>query len=88
MHIGSQRQLKQQLSDMHGRNPVQAIGPRITFSKVSSLSLGDHACPGAKLPQWPTETTFAVPVGHLNDVVQAFTLEKMHQGKGVHDVGV
>ena len=33
-----------------------------------------HATPS----KWPTETTFAVTVGHREGVVQALTLEHMH----------
>ena len=37
--------------------------------------------------KWPTETTFAVAVGHRNGVVQALTLEHMYRGKCLHVVG-
>ena len=41
------------------------------------LFLGNHACAGATPSKWPTETAFAVAVGHLDAVAQAFYLKTM-----------
>ena len=49
---------------MHGQHPAAAIGPRIIFSNIVGLPLGDHARAGAAPLPWPTETAFVVAVGH------------------------
>ena len=46
MHLTLQHRLKRQFPNMHGQHPVATIGPRITFSNVVGLILGDHACVG------------------------------------------
>ena len=71
MHVPLQRWLKGWLPNIHGRHPEPAIGPRIMFSNVVGLLLGNHASAGATPPTWPTETALAVAVGHCNEVAQA-----------------
>ena len=88
MHLPLQHQLKRQLPNMHGQHPAAAIGPLTIFSKVVGLLLDDHAHTGTTPPPWPTETAFVVAVGHHDVVVQAFTLEQIHQGKGLRADGV
>ena len=68
---------------MYGRHPAPAIGPRIIFSKVPSLLLGNHARASATPLPWSIETTFVVAAAHHDSVTQAFTLEQMHQGKSL-----
>ena len=56
---------------MHGQHPEPAIGPRIIFTNVVDLLLGDHARVGVTPPKLPTETAPAVVVDHRDDVSQA-----------------
>ena len=47
-----------------------------------------HASCLATSLKWPEETALAVVVGQRDGVAQAFTLKKMHIGKGMHAGGV
>ena len=71
MHLGSQRPLVGWLLNMHGQYREPAKDLSIVFVKVSGLVLGDHACAGATPLTQPTETVFAVAVGHDNYISQA-----------------
>ena len=71
MHLGSQRWLKRQLPNMHGRHPAPAIGRSIIFHVVIQPLLGDHVRAGAAPLPWPTETVFVVAVGYCGDTSQA-----------------
>ena len=88
MHATLQRRLKGLLSNMHGQHPKPAIGLCIIFINIVGLLLGDHACTSATPLSRPTEKALAVAVGHCDGVTQAFTLQKMHQGKGLRAVRV
>ena len=88
MYLPLQRRLKRRVPNMHGRHPAAVIGLRIMFSNVVGLLLDDHARFGATPSSWPTDTVLVVAVGHRDSVAQAFTLEKMHQGKGLRAVWV
>ena len=81
MHLSFQRQVKQQLSNIHRRKPATAIGQSIIFIKMLGLLLGNLASVGARQLALPTEAAFAVTVGHHDDVAQGFTLQQMHRGK-------
>ena len=83
MHLPLQCRLKGWLPNMHGRHPEPTIGPYIIFSNIVGLLLGNHARDGATSSKWPTEMALAVIVGHCDGVAQAFTLKKMHRGKGM-----
>ena len=50
-----------------------------------ALLEGDHACAGATTLSYPTETALDVVVGHHKCITQAFTLKRMHQGKGLRN---
>ena len=65
-----------------------AIGPCTIFSNIVDLLLDDRACASATSSPWPTETAFNVNVGQRNGVVQAFTVEQIHHGKGLRAAGV
>ena len=58
------------LLNVHGRHLETMTGPCISFSKVPSLLLGGHARSGAMSFSWPTETVFAVAVGHCDGVIR------------------
>ena len=88
MHLPLQRRLKRQLPNMHGQHPGVAIGLRIIFTNVIGLLLGDHACAGAMPLSWSTETVLAVTVDYLDGVAQTFTVEQVHQRKGLRAGGV
>ena len=78
MHLLLQHGLKQTLSYMHGQHPATTIGQGIIFNTVLGLILGEHACASTTPSPWPTETAFAVAVGHCGGVTQAFTLEQIN----------
>ena len=88
MYVLLQRQLKGWLINMHGQHPKPAIGPRICFTNVVGLLLGNHARAGATTSEWPTETALVVAVGHCNGVAQALTLEQIHRWKDLCADGV
>ena len=73
---------------MRGQHLEAKIGTRIICSNIVCLQLGNHACDGVTPLPWPTETAFGVIVGRCDGVLQAFTLNQMHQGKGLCAGGV
>ena len=75
-------------SHMHWRHSGRAKGPSIVFGYTVQHLLDDHTRIGATPSSWPTETSFIIAVGHHNDVMQAFTLDQLHQGKGLRAGGV
>ena len=82
------RRLTEWLPHMYGQHPTPAIGPRIIFTNVVGLLLGNHAHVGVTSLKWPTETVPVVTVGHCDGVAQALNLEQMHRGKDLHAGGV
>ena len=88
MHLPLQRRLKVPLPNINGRYPAAVIGLRSIVSNVVGLILSDHACANTTLSTWPAEAVFDVAVGYQNGIKQAFTLEKMHQGKDLFAGGV
>ena len=73
---------------MHGQHPDLVIDLCILFINVVGMMLGNHARADVMPSKWPIEMALAVAVGHHNGVAQAFTLEQMHQGKGLRAGGV
>ena len=67
-----------------GDNPEQQTDYTLCLVSFLGLLLGNHARAGATPSKWSTETAPVVAVGHCDVVAQAFTLDKFHQGKGVH----
>ena len=83
MHVRHQRWLKGSLPKMHEQHPKPAIDLCIIFISVVGLLLGNHTHAGPMPSKWPTETALVVAVGPLDGVVQAQTLEQIHQRKGL-----
>ena len=52
--------------NMHGLHSEPTIGPRIIFSNLIGLLLGNHARAGATSSKCPAETARAVAIGYLD----------------------
>ena len=88
MYLPLQYRLKLRLPNIHGRHSATAIGESNILNKVLGLILGNHPHDGATLLPWPTEMALVVAGWHQDGVAQVFPLEKIHQQKGLHAVGI
>ena len=65
----------------------QTVGLYIILINVVCLLLGGHVCAGGTPLKWPTETTLAIAVAHIDRVAQAQNLDKLQQGKSLRAGG-
>ena len=82
-HLGSEHPLTEWPSNLYEWYPVQAQCPGIVFGFITQHLLGDHTRFGATSSTWLTETAVAVTIGHGKGASMAWTLEHIHQGKGL-----
>ena len=68
---------------MHERHPWAASALCIILSSTEGLVLDDPVRGGAMSSTWSIGMAHAVAVGHHDGVTRAFTLEQMHQRKGL-----
>ena len=66
-----------------GSNPGGQKAKALFFCCVIQHPLGNNTHAGTTPLPWSKAKVFAVTVGHLGGVTQAFTLAQMYQGKSL-----